>query len=462
MVPATCFAGRAVAVFGLARSGLAAVASLGAGGAEVLAWDDNADRRAAAQARGVALCDLHEADWSTLAALVLSPGVPLTHPEPHWTVQLARNAGVEVIGDTEIFERERAARAPASKLVAITGTNGKSTTTALIAHVLGEAGLTVAMGGNIGVPILALDDVADGTVYVIEYSSYQIDLTPGLAPSVGILLNLSEDHLDRHGDMAHYAEVKARLVEAAAKRGMAVVGVGDAGSAAIANTIEKTGGRILRIAAGERLERGIFARDARLYQALGDTMQEIADLSGTGSLRGQHNWQNAAAAFAACRVLGVLPDRISAGLRSFPGLAHRMEQVRRIGRALFVNDSKATNADAAARALASFDTIYWIAGGQPKSGGIASLERFFAKIEHAYLIGEAAENFAKTLSGKVSFTISGDLGTAVAMAARAAGEARAGEPVVLLSPACASFDQFANFEARGDAFRAAVEQLPGE
>ena len=461
MVPVSSFAGRVVAVFGLGLSGIASARALVAGGAKVLAFDDDGGHRAAAEAEGIAIADLKAADWSAISALVLSPGVPLTHPEPHWSVRLARQAKAEVIGDTELFERERAARAPKSRLVAVTGTNGKSTTAALIAHIIKTARRSVGLGGNIGVPVLALDEVSDATIYVIEYSSYQIDLTPSLAPDVGVLLNLAEDHLDRHGSFAGYAAIKARLAEAAARKGMAIVGADDAECRAIADAIEKGGGRLIRISNRDAVTRGVFARGGRLYQSLGDSVQEVADISRAGSLRGAHNWQNAAAAFAAARVLGVAADQIVRALHSFPGLAHRMEEIGRIGAVLFVNDSKATNADAAARALDCFDTIYWIAGGRPKSGGISSLGEYFPKIAHAYLIGEAADAFAKTLAGKVAFTINGDVESAVRQAAADAAQSRAAQPVVLLAPACASFDQFANFEARGEAFRMAVAQLGG-
>lgn len=459
MVPVSSFTGRKVAVFGLGVSGVAAARALAAGGAEVLAFDDDAGHRAAAEAEGITIADLNTADWSAVAALVLSPGVPLTHPKPHWSVRLARKAKAEIIGDTELFERERARRAAKSRLVAVTGTNGKSTTAALIAHILETAGASVGLGGNIGVPALALDDVDEATTYVIEYSSYQIDLTPSLAPDVGVLLNLAEDHLDRHGSFAAYAAIKARLAEAAARRGMAIIGVDDAECRQIAAAIERSGGRLLRISNRDAVPRGVFARAGHLCQAAGDSVQEVADVSQLRSLRGAHNWQNAAAAFAAARVLGVERDEIVRALESFPGLAHRMQEVGRLGRVLFVNDSKATNADAAARALDSFDTIYWIAGGRPKSGGIASLGRYFPKIAHAYLIGEAAEIFAETLAGKVAFTLSGDLESAVREAAADAAQSRAAQPVVLLAPACASFDQFANFEARGNRFREAVARL---
>ena len=459
MVPVTSCADRQVAVFGLGLSGVAAAQALEAGGAQVIVWDDNGQKRRHARDHGLTVADLSGISWAGVEMLVLSPGVPLTHPAPHWSVELARAAGAEVVGDTELFERERALRAKNSRLVAITGTNGKSTTTALITHILSDSGVPVAMGGNIGVPILALDDVADGMTYVIEYSSYQIDLTPSLNPSVGVLLNLSEDHIDRHGSFEHYAEVKERLARAAARRGLAVIGADDAASRRIALRLEKSGGRVLRVSAQGPVERGIFAEDGKLFQALDDSVHEVGDLAGIASLRGAHNWQNAAAAFAVCRSLGLHGAAIQRAISSFPGLAHRMEEVRRIGKVLFINDSKATNADAAARSLGEFEPIYWIAGGQPKSGGIEALKPFFGRVAHAFLIGEAAESFAKTLDGKVPFTISGDLDSAVAEAARAAAGSKADEPVVLLAPACASFDQFANFEARGWAFREAVERL---
>jgi UDP-N-acetylmuramoylalanine--D-glutamate ligase len=459
MIPVLSFAGRKVAVFGLGVSGIAAARALLAGGAHVLAFDDDEGHRATAAAEGITIADLKTVNWSTIAALVLSPGVPLTHPEPHWSVRLASKAGAEIIGDTELFERERMARAPDSRVVAVTGTNGKSTTAVLIAHIMKTADLPVRLGGNIGVPVLALEEISGETFYVIEYSSYQIDLTPSLAPDVGVLLNLTADHLDRHGSFADYAAIKARLVEAAARRGKAVIGVDDAECRAIADRIEKAGGRLLRVSCRGPVTRGVFARDGRLYQAVDDSVHEVADISKVSSLRGAHNWQNAAAAFVATRVLGVAPDMIVRGLETFPGLAHRMEEVGRIGAILFVNDSKATNAEAAARSLDCFQTIYWIAGGRAKSGGITSLEEYFPKIARVYLIGEAAETFAKTLAGKVAFTLSGDLVSAVREAAADAARSKAAQPVVLLAPACASFDQFANFEARGNAFRAAVAQL---
>jgi UDP-N-acetylmuramoylalanine--D-glutamate ligase len=466
VIPIETLAGRSVAVFGLGGSGLVSAQALLAGGAEVIAADDNAESVKKAAAAGIPIADLRGIDWTKLAALVLAPGVPLTHPKPHWSAELAHSAGVPIIGDIELFCRERHRLARTAPFVAITGTNGKSTTTALIAHLVAAAGMDAQLGGNIGTAILSLappqaPDIAPTRVHVIECSSYQIDLAPSLDPTVGILINLSEDHLDRHGSMAHYADVKARLVAGVPPGGTAIVGVDDEWCLAIADGLAQSGKPVVRISVHGPLADGIYADGPRIIRAIGGETSVIADLSGIGSLRGVHNAQNAACAAAAALALGLSPEAIQAGLRSFPGLAHRMEQVGHIGNALFVNDSKATNADSAAQALVCFEDIFWIAGGKPKTGGIESLRRFFPRIRKAYLIGEAAEAFAATLGDAAPHEIAGTLDNAVALAARDAALSKAQQPVVLLSPACASFDQYRNFEVRGDAFRALVQALPG-
>jgi UDP-N-acetylmuramoylalanine--D-glutamate ligase len=461
VIPVTTFAGKKVAVFGLGGSGLVGASALLAGGADVLGFDDNAASVAKANAAGIPTADLRNADWSKFAALVLAPGVPLTHPEPHWTVKLAHQARVEVIGDIELFCRERRHHAPGAPFVAITGTNGKSTTTALIAHLAASTGMDVQLGGNIGTAILSLLPPAAGRVHVIECSSYQIDLAPSLDPSVGILINLTEDHLDRHGTMEHYLEVKERLVAGVPEGGTAVVGIDDEWCRRVADSLEESGKTIVRISVRQELTSGIYASRRRIMRADGVDAEMIADLDGIGSLRGLHNAQNAACAAAAALALGLEPKAIQVGMRSFPGLAHRMEEVGRRGKVLFVNDSKATNADSTAQALACFGDIFWIAGGKPKTGGIETLRSFFPRIRKAYLIGEAAEEFAATLGGDVPHEIDGTLDKAVAAATRDAEASKAAEPVVLLSPACASFDQYRNFEVRGDAFRALVQALPG-
>jgi UDP-N-acetylmuramoylalanine--D-glutamate ligase len=387
--------------------------------------------------------------------------VPLTHPAPHWSVLAARQAGVEVIGDIELFCRERKRHAPDAPFVAITGTNGKSTTTALVAHLMREAGHDVQMGGNIGTAILSLEPPRRGRVHVIEMSSYQIDLAPSLDPTVGILLNVSPDHLDRHGSIEHYAEVKERLIAGVQPQGTAVVGVDDRWCGAVADRQEQAGRNVVRVSVKRPLAYGISVEQDRIVLASGGARSEIADIGGIGSLRGRHNAQNAACASAAALALGVSREILQQDLRSFPGLAHRMEQVGRKAHVLFVNDSKGTNADATEKALSSFTNIFWIAGGKPKSGGIASLDAFFPRIRKAYLIGEAAQEFAATLEGKAAYEISATLEAAVPAAARDAEASGLADAVVLLSPACASFDQFRNFEIRGDRFRELVRALPG-
>ncbi|MBZ9896721.1 MULTISPECIES: UDP-N-acetylmuramoyl-L-alanine--D-glutamate ligase [unclassified Mesorhizobium] len=458
MIPAASFAGKRVSLFGLGGSGIATAHALIEGGAEVLAWDDNPDSVAKAAAAGIATGDLHTADWATFSAFVLSPGVPLTHPKPHWTVELARGSGVEIIGDVELFCRERTLGAPAAPFIAITGTNGKSTTTALTAHILKASGRDTQMGGNIGRAVMTLDPPQPDRHYVVECSSYQIDLAPSINPTAGILLNLTPDHLDRHGTMQHYASIKERLV---AGSETAIVGIDDSWCAQIAERLERAGRHVIRISKRLPLTDGYFADGTNLMEAVHGRYSRVAFLEGIGSLRGQHNAQNALAAVAACLKVGLDLGEIQSGLESFPGLAHRMEQVGRKDHVLFVNDSKATNADAAAPALSSFSRIYWIAGGLPKEGGIEPLRGFFPRIAKAYLIGEAAPAFSATLGEAVPYEISGTLAAAVEHAAHDAAKDDGGEAVVLLSPACASFDQFKNFEVRGEAFRQAANAIEG-
>ncbi|WP_313525903.1 UDP-N-acetylmuramoyl-L-alanine--D-glutamate ligase [Shinella sp.] len=458
MIPVTTLKGKSVALFGLGGSGLATALALAAGGADVTAWDDSAASVENASTAGVKTGDLRALDWKAIDALVLSPGVPLTHPKPHWSAELAKAAGVEIIGDVELFARERRAHAPDCPFIAITGTNGKSTTTALIAHILKASGRDTQLGGNIGTAVLTLDPPKAGRFYVVECSSYQIDLAPTLNPSAGILLNLTPDHLDRHGSMQLYADVKERLV---ARSKTAIVGVDDTYCEIIADRIERAGTKVVRISKRTALADGIYAEGSRLILAQGGATREIDDLSPIQTLRGNHNAQNAAAAVAACLAVGVSENEIRAGLASFLGLKHRMQPVGRRGDTLFVNDSKATNADAAAPALSSFERIYWIAGGVPKEGGISSLGSFFPKIAKAYLIGEAAPAFAETLGGAVAHEMSGTLEKAVADAAADAEKDGVGPVAVLLSPACASFDQYKNFEVRGDAFVKHVAGVPG-
>ncbi|MFN7108685.1 MAG: UDP-N-acetylmuramoyl-L-alanine--D-glutamate ligase [Brevundimonas sp.] len=495
MIPVPGFEGRRVAVFGLGRSGITAARALQAGGAIPILWDDGVSARMQAQAEGFTVEDLTTADWSGFAALVLSPGAPLTHPKPHWSVDKAREAGVPVIGDVELFARAIAAlpKDQRPRVVAITGTNGKSTTTALIGWVLKSAGLTVHVGGNIGIGVLALPAPTPDAVYVIEVSSYQLDLTTTFAPDVAILTNISPDHLDRHGGMEGYVAAKARIFAAQGPDAVALVGVDESWGQGIASQLSQ---RLITISTnpsplggegGSRSETDEGA--ARPETALASSATEppphpspsgppspprgegyvaqpgavlkngepIADLTAARSLPGRHNAQNAAFAYATARALGVSHDAAVAGLLSFPGLAHRMEAVGRLGPVRFINDSKATNADAARQALSSYPSVFWIAGGVPKAGGIDDLADLFPRVTRAYLIGEAAEAFAATLAD-TPHVISRTLDAAVASASADAASA-GGDQIVLLSPACASFDQYPDFEARGEAFRAAVLAL---
>jgi len=461
MIPVRGFEGKTVAVFGLARTGLTAARALMAGGAEVALWDDKPAAREAAEAEGFTLTDLSKADWSGFAALMLSPGVPLTHPAPHWTVDRAKQAGVEILGDMELFARSvnAAPEHKKPKVVAITGTNGKSTTTALVGHICAMAGRDVRIGGNIGLGVLGLEDMHGGAVYVLEMSSYQLDLTSSLHADVTIILNVSPDHLERHGTMENYVAAKRRILANQGKGDTAVIGIDDPWGQQICTEITAANRRtIVPISASKALSRGVYALNGLLYDATAERALEIADLNRARSLPGRHNWQNAAAAYAAAKGLGIPAAEAAEHLMTFPGLAHRMEPVAQLGRVRFINDSKATNTDAARQAMSSYPKFYWIAGGQPKTGGIEALEDLFPRIAKAYLIGEGAAAFGETLKGKAPVVQSGAMDAAVAQAYADAAASKQ-DAIVLLSPAAASFDQFADFEARGEAFREAVQRL---
>jgi UDP-N-acetylmuramoylalanine--D-glutamate ligase len=458
MIRVSTYRDRDVAVFGLARSGVAAARALSDGGAAVTVWDDNPRGRETAEAEGLTLVEPSTLDWERESALVLSPGVPLTHPEPHPVVRMARDAGCPVIGDIDLFAQARPTL-PRHRVAVITGTNGKSTTTALLAHVVAACGDASAACGNIGKAILDLEPLPEGGVYVIEMSSYQIDLTYALRPEVAILLNITPDHLDRHGSMENYVAVKRRIFDWQGSGGVAIIGVDDAYGQEAVDRLEAQGRKVIPVTVNGYSPRGVCVVNGKLYDGAISADAAVCSLDGIESLRGRHNWQNAAAVYAAARALGYLPAAIAEALRSFPGLAHRMELVATLGGVRFVNDSKATNADATARALDAFERIHWIAGGKPKEGGIESLAPWFARVACAYLIGEAQEPFARVLEDAgVQVRRCGTMDRAVEAAAAAAAD---GE-VVLLSPACASFDQYPNFEVRGDHFRTLVTGLEQE
>ncbi len=456
MTPASAFSGKTVALFGLGGSGLATARALVAGGAVVHCWDDGQGGRDRAAADGLTVTDLATADWSRFSALVPAPGVPLTHPEPHWTVKKAQAVGVEIIGDIEVFFRERAKIAPGSPVIAITGTNGKSTTTALVAHVMRVGGFDVQMGGNIGTNILDLAPPANSRLHVIELSTFQIDLTPSLAPTIGVMINLTPDHLDRHGTMENYAAIKERVVSSS---DTAICGVDDAWSKDMADRRAMSGKPLVRFSVG-RLPSGIIARGSTISRMEGGEEFEIASLVDIASLRGTHNAQNAAAATAVALALGLSPDVIRKALRSYASLPHRMEPLGTVGKTAFINDSKATNADSTRGALAGGEGIFWILGGKEKDGGIEDLRPLFGAVAKAYLIGHATDVFAVTLEGNVPYERCGTLDIAVSHAASDAAASSYDHPIVLLSPACASYDQYKSFEHRGQHFRALVCALP--
>jgi UDP-N-acetylmuramoylalanine--D-glutamate ligase len=449
-------ADRTVAVLGLGRTGRSASRALTASGARVWAWDDDPERRHEAAACGIPIVDLEICNWQKIDRLVLSPGIPLTHPRPHRLVRRARAHGVPVVGDLELLVENQ----PERRIVGITGTNGKSTTTALIAHLLRGAGRGAQLGGNIGLPILDLWPTPVEDTYVLELSSYQLELSEHLRCAVAVILNVSPDHLERHGSMAGYVRAKRRILRNQSASDWAVLGVDDDhGRALYRELSDQAHQRVLPVAVGRALEHGVYVIDGQLHDTLDGPRQGMIDLRPIRCLRGAHNWQNAAAAYGVVRALGAEPEAIVAALPGFQGLAHRLEPVATLDGVQFVNDSKATNPEAAARALASFDGIYWIAGGRPKDGGLDAVLPWLDRVRHAYLIGEAAEGFARALAGRVPCTRSGDLANAVHEAAGAAWADRSDSPVVLLAPACASFDQFRDFEDRGETFKTLVKEL---
>ena len=455
MIEVYPFAGYQVAVLGLGKSGLATARALKESGAEVWAWDDNEDSRAKAREADIPLVDLHGADLREATTLVISPGIPHTHPAPHPVAAKAKEAGLELICDIELLARSQREAA----YIGVTGTNGKSTTTALIGHVLNHAKRAVQVGGNIGTPALMLEPLGPMGSFVLEMSSYQLELVPTIVFDGAVLLNISPDHLDRHGGMEGYIAAKRTIFRRQTSPRFAVIGIDDDICASIYADLVQAGDQIVIPISGRGgVQGGVYAQRGGLWDARHGEPVRIAPLSECPALPGAHNAQNAAAAAAVALQIGIPAKTIAEALRSFPGLPHRQERVLEKEGVLFVNDSKATNADAAARALGCYDKIRWIAGGRAKEGGIESLRPYFPRIAKAYLIGEAAEGFAKTL-GDVPHAICGTLDTAVEQAWR---DSRGEGGVILLAPACASWDQFKSFEHRGDTFRGLAKRLAGE
>ena len=453
-LPAT--KGVKIAVLGLGKSGLAATRALQAAGANVCAWDDSERARLAAAADGLPIADLNGPALNGAEMLLMSPGIPHSFPKPHPIAARAKAAGLPLVCDIELLLQSQ----KDAQFIGITGTNGKSTTTALIGHIFAQANRPSDIGGNLGPAALGLKALGEGGSYVLELSSYQLELIRTAGFDIAVLLNITPDHLDRHGGMVGYIAAKRQLFALQRAGGVAVIGIDDEHCRAIAAELTRQSSRrVVPISAAGKAAGGVYVSDGKLYDDRDGRDQMIVDLAGAAALPGAHNWQNAAAAYAAASAAGLAPDVIASALLSYPGLPHRQETVDIIDGVRFVNDSKATNADAASKALVCYDAVYWIAGGLAKEGGIESLEPLHPRIRHAFLIGKAAEDFARALEGKVAYSICGNLATALTRAAALAREEKIAGAAVLLSPACASFDQFADFEARGDAFRSLIHGM---
>ena len=462
MIPVRGYEGATVAVLGLGRSGLTAARALRAGGASVLAWDDGAAGRAAAEAEGFEVRDPTAPDaLRGVATLVTSPGIPHLYPAPHPAIRAAWEAGVAVDNDVGLFFRSLGWEGEAPRVVAVTGSNGKSTTSALLHHVLVEAGRPAHLAGNIGRGVLDLDPPGAADVIVLELSSYQTELARALTPDVAVFTNLSPDHLDRHAGFGGYFAAKRRLfAEGGPDR--AVIGVDEDEGRFLAMQLQEAEGddRVIRVASGKLATPGwqVTARKGWLAETRKGRQVASVDLRGIAGLPGKHNHQNACCAWGAARALGLGPREIEAGLRSYPGLPHRSQRIAERGGVVFVNDSKATNVEAAAQALQASARIRWLCGGLQKEGGLDGLRPHLGRVAKAYVIGREAAGFAVALGPDVATEVCGDMATAVA---RAAGEARPGE-TVLLAPAAASFDQYDSFERRGEDFVARVAALDDE
>lgn len=456
MITPTHYKNKKVAVFGLGKAGTSTINALLRADAKIYAFDDKQEsvQKLSDNNQNIKAEALDKTNWQEIDSLILSPGVPFTHPKPHQIVTYATNAKVPIICDIEaLYQSQNAAN-----FIGITGTNGKSTTTTLIDHILKHAGKKVATGGNLGIPALDLEALDKTGFYVLEMSSYQLDLIDRTRFNVSILLNITPDHLDRHGDMAGYSKAKCRIFKNQTKQDFAIVSIDDSYCKNIYQDLVNEGkiGDVIAISTQKILNPGISVRNGIIYDnQFGNDQYNLGELE---RLPGEHNAQNIAAAYAAAKAINISSDVIIEAIKTFQGLRHRIQLVRQIGAVKFINDSKATNAEATQNALKAFDNIYWILGGLAKEGGIESLSPYFPKIKHAFLIGKAEDDFAKTLEGKVNYNKSGTLAQAFSEAASMALKNPAEKSVVLLSPACASWDQWPNFEVRGDAFCKMAEE----
>lgn len=465
MIKLKAYKQRTVGVFGLGKAGTAAVKSLLAGEATVFAWDDNEESRrimtldiGTSKHGHFAMEPIDHWPWVELEGIILSPGVPLRYPKPHEVVKMAQTAKVPLWGEVDLLHQA----CPEARFIGITGTNGKSTTTALVGHILQMAGKLVQVGANFGIPALGLKELDHKGFYVLEMSSYQLDLLKTVFFDAALLLNITPDHIDRHGSMEGYIQAKKKIYERQRENDASFIGLDDGFCRDIyIELVREHRKKLIPFSVTQKAPRGIEVSQEGILTDPAGNKVFTADLKAVAALKGRHNWQNIAAAYSVTRYFGIAPELIMEAVKAFPGLPHRLEQITTMNEITFFNDSKATNADATARALDPFEKIYWIAGGKAKEGGIESLAPYFPKIVHAFLIGEAQDAFAKTLEGKVPYTKCGDLQNATRKAAGMAFTDMKRGAAVVLSPACASFDQWKNFEERGDAFRKYVRELAG-
>ena len=454
MIVPTDYKDKKVMILGLGKSGRSLAHSLSNAGAQVFAWDDQEKARDAAQKEGIPLKDIETIKWKTIDHFLLSPGIPHQYPAPHPAVTHAQMAHLQPICDLDILWKSH----PRARYIGITGTNGKSTTTALIAHILKESGASVEVGGNLGVPVMELQSLDEKGVYVLEVSSYQLEISPSLHFDVCVLLNITPDHLERHGGMEGYIQAKKLIYQNSTGEDTLIISVDDLPCLTIYEVLKTSGTlKLLPISTCKILPEGIYVKEGLLYEK----GEFILDLKNFPALQGTHNWQNIAAAYASLRSFGLKVETILQGLKSFSGLAHRQQIVAAFENITFVNDSKATNAEAVAKAMLCFKgrPLYWLLGGRPKEGGIESLRPYFPLIEHGFVFGEAASSFSLSLGQEVPHTVCQALKEATEQAATLALKKKKSNAVVLLSPACASFDQFKDFEARGEAFCSYVQEL---
>ncbi|MBY0500719.1 MAG: UDP-N-acetylmuramoyl-L-alanine--D-glutamate ligase [Alphaproteobacteria bacterium] len=454
MIVPTCFKGHKIVILGLGRSGRTVAQALLKAGATVMAWDDQEEARETAQRQGIPLIPSEALKWEEVNHLILSPGIPHHYPAPHPLVAQAQIVGLKPISDLDVLYQAQ----PEACYIGITGTNGKSTTTSLIGHILKDCGYLAEVGGNLGIPVMELNPLKTEGTYVLEVSSYQLEISPNLHFDAAILLNITPDHLERHGGMDGYIEAKKLIYKNKTHQDTLVISVDDPYCLTIYEALRAFGtSGLLPISTCKTLSNGIYVKEGILYE----NSQPTIDLKKFDRLKGQHNWQNAAAAYGVLRSRGVDKENIIKGMETFPGLVHRQQRVASHKNVIFINDSKATNADAVTKALMCYQgsSLYWILGGRPKEGGITTLVPFFSLIEHAFLYGEAASNFALTLEGRLPYTFCKTLEEAVEKASSMAFHSKKSDAVVLLSPACASYDQFRDFEVRGEAFCQYVQRI---